>query len=262
MNWLDDPLLEGDHEDIAIRGQLQLAMYAIHLNMGHSIYCKQIKSATIEQYVHAAATFLSHFTGVDFRKDCQADSHMGHILGSVYKDLRRYESFPNRREAYNLAMHAAARILSLGLSTLTLLPALVDGFEQGLCAGYRLSEWAQTSGNYPIGSHQVFTASDGSTITRAIVPNDIRAQTRGLGRVAGLAIASHPLDTITHIWVKFRVQKNGSHGEEKMWIPNADPNGVCVGISLTLSHIKSSTRQQVSKCHAGKMSLSHFFKII
>ena len=155
MNWLDNPTLEGDDVDLPLRGQLQLAMYAIHLSTGHSIYCKQIKAATVEQYVHAAATFLAHFTGADFRKDLPSDSFMGHILGPVYRDLKRYETCPNRREPYTLTMHYKARSLALEFSTLTQIPALVDGFEQGLCAGYRLSEWAQPSGRHSVGAYQV-----------------------------------------------------------------------------------------------------------
>ncbi len=74
MKWMDNPLLEGDAEGLLVRGQLQLAMYAVHLSTGHSIYCKQIKAATAEQYVYAAATFLSHSTGVAFSKDLPSDT--------------------------------------------------------------------------------------------------------------------------------------------------------------------------------------------
>jgi hypothetical protein len=232
MKWMDNPLLEGDDEDLLVRGQLQLAMYAIHLNTGHSIYCKQIKAATIEQYVYAAATFLSHFTGIDYRKDSPANNHMGHILGPVYKDLRRYESFPNRREPYSIAMHTCARTIAAKCPSRVLIPALVDLFEQGLCAGYRLSECAQPSGHYSIGSQQTSPLCDGTLVTRAIVPADIRIQTRGLGRSQGLSIVDHSLDSITHIWVKWRLQKNGSHGEEKMFVPNSTTCGVCMVSSL------------------------------
>jgi len=136
MKWTDNWLLIGDDPDLAMRGQLQLAMYAIHLATGNSIYCRRIKAATVEQYVVAAATFLAHFTGRDFRKDLPTHSSMGHLLGPVYRDLRSYESVPERREPCNLRMHAIGRVLASSHDTNSLLPALMDGFEQGLCAGY------------------------------------------------------------------------------------------------------------------------------
>ena len=146
MKWDDNLLLEGDNPGLRERGQWQLAMYAVHLGTGHSIYCKQIKVRTIEAYVFAAASFLAQFTGIDFRKDNPSDSHMGSILAPVYRDLRKYEQVPNRREPYDLTMHLRTRALSSGAHPDSLLAALADGFEQGLCTGYRLSEWAQPAG--------------------------------------------------------------------------------------------------------------------
>jgi hypothetical protein len=61
------------------------------------------------------------------------------------KDLKKYESVPDRQEPYDPQMHAAAQSLAAQCSSNTLLCALTDGFEQGYCAGYSLSEWAQPS---------------------------------------------------------------------------------------------------------------------
>ena len=105
MKWSDNYLFEDDAEALAERAQLQLAMYAIHLSTGHSIYCKSIKVATIEQYLLAASSFLAHFSGRDFRRDSPTDSFNGVILQSVIRDLKKYETVPNRREPYNLQMH-------------------------------------------------------------------------------------------------------------------------------------------------------------
>ena len=79
-------------EGLAERGQLQLAMYALHLSAGNSIYCKSIKVATIEQYLLAAATFLAQYSGVDYRKDHAHDKHLGHILAPILRDIKKYES--------------------------------------------------------------------------------------------------------------------------------------------------------------------------
>ena len=227
MKWDDNLLLEGGTPGLAERGQLQLAMYAVHLGTGHSIYCKQIKVATIESYVFAAASFLAQFTGVDFRKDSPSDTQMGSILSPVYKELRRYENVPNRREPYDLQMHTKARQLQEGAHHDSLLSALVDGFEQGLCAGYRLSEWAQPAGLTNVRNPQLNHLPPPNIRTKAIVPDDIRVLTVDFRCISGLAVAFLPVTSIAKLWIRWRTQKNMQNGEEKLFVPNPRPDGVC-----------------------------------
>jgi hypothetical protein len=227
MKWSDNLLLEGDSPSYAERGQHQLAMYAVHLSAGHSIYCKSIKVATIEQYLLAAASFLALFSGTDFRKDRPTDSHLGHTLASVLKDLKKYESVPDRREPYDPQMHAAARLLAAQCDYTTLLCALTDGFEQGYCAGYRLSEWAQPAGQSDPLNPQLNHLPGAAIRTRALVPNDFRILTVSRHRVSGMAILDHPLLQISKMWVIWRTQKNGQNGEEKLFARNPNQTGFC-----------------------------------
>jgi len=177
MKWTDNWLLTGDEPDLAVRGQLQLAMYAVHLAAGNSIYCKRIKVTTVNNYVLAASTFLAFFTGRDFRKDLPTDSSMGHLLGPVLKDLRSYESVPNRRAPHGLNMHSLGHTLALLSDSKVLLPALIDGFEQGLCVGYRLSEWAQPIGKCSIDQPQLNHIVSSPIWTRATAPCNVRCVT-------------------------------------------------------------------------------------
>ena len=245
MKWTDNLLLEGDWEQLKKRGQWQLAMYALHLGTGNSIYCKQIKTSTIEQYVFAAASFISLFTGVDYRKDNPQDRKMGHILGPVYRDLRKYEAIPDRREPYDFEMHKLAQSLSKDHHFDSLIPALVDGFEEGLCAGYRLTEWAQPAGNWspkkPILNHLVKEEHR----TRALVPNDYRAMTYGKVRVVGLDIVFCPLESIYKLWVRFRAQKNGQHNEEKLFVRNPNKAGVCFVAAVYRKLVRFQRLQRV-----------------
>ena len=227
MKWDDNLLLEGDDPNLPLRGQYQLACYAVHLGCGQSIYCKRIKCATVEQYVLAAATFLASFHGVDYRKDDPCHKHMGHILGPVYRDLRRYESVPDRQEPYDPSLHKLARTLSARFPVNSLVCALVDGFEQGYCAGYRLSEWAQPSGRTDPSQPQLNHLVTSSIRTRAFVPVDFRIQTTSHQRASGLSILDFPLDQIGRMWVKWRTQKNGQHGEEKLFTRNPNSAGFC-----------------------------------
>jgi hypothetical protein len=226
MKW-DNLLLAGGTPDIALRGQYQFAMYAVHLSTGHSIYCKSIKVATIEQYLLAAATFIAQTSGADFRKDSPSDTRMGRILAPVLRDLRTYESVPDRREPYDPQMHLAARLLAAQYSADSLTWALTDGFEQGYCAGYRLSEWAQPTRQTNLLTPQLNHLVGAPIRTRALVPDDFRILTLTRHRAVGLTILLHTLPQIAKMWVKWRTQKNGENGEEKLFARNPSPGGFC-----------------------------------
>lgn len=228
MRWLDDFLLEGEGSATAERGQYQLAMYAIHLHTGNTIYCKQIKGATVKQYVMAAATFLALFSYRDFRKDDPIHTHMGRLLGPVFKDIERYEEIPNRKEPYSPKMHALARTLSAQFPADSLVAALTDGCEQGYCAGYRLSEFAQPSRRSDPLHPQLCNNPVAVFKTRCFVPNDFEAQLSTMARVVGLHIVSHPLGDILFITLTWRYQKNGRHGERKLFARNKNSTGVCL----------------------------------
>ena len=227
MKWDDNLVLEGDTDTLKERAQFQLAMYALHLSSGNSICCRRIKADTIAQYVFAAASFLAMFSGVDYRKDSPTDSHMGHILAPVYRDLKKFEGIPDRREPYDLKMHLLARREAATHPVDSLIPALTDGFEQGLAAGYRLSEWAQPSGRTNPGNPQLNHLIRAAIRTRALVPDDFRCETYSGKRLVGLDILTVPLSAIANLWVVFRTQKNGDHGEEKLCARNPAPGGIC-----------------------------------
>jgi hypothetical protein len=216
MRWSDNLLLEGDYANIN-----WLCMQCISASAGHSIYCKSIsKVATIEQYLLAVASFLAQFSGTDFGKDHPMDSHMGHTLASVLKDLKKYESVPDRCEPYDPQMHAAARLLLATQCDFT------DGFKQGYCAGYRLSEWAQ-----PARQSNPLNPQLNHLASRCCYPHSgpcrLRILTVSRHRVSGIAILDHPLLQIAKMWVIWRTQKNGQIGEEKLFARNPNQTGFC-----------------------------------
>ena len=227
MSWDDNYVFVGDADDMALRAQFQFAMYAVHLSNGHTIYCKSIKAATIEQYLLAVATFIALFTGVDYRKDNPSDTRMGHLLSPIFRDLKKYESVPNRREPYDPQMHLLGRRLATKFPVDSLVSALVDALEQGYNAGFRLSEFAQRAGNKNPLRPRLNHLVSSSIRTRALVPVDYRIQTVAYDRAVGLAILAHDIDQVERTWICFRTQKNGQHGEEKMFIRNPDPDGFC-----------------------------------
>ena len=227
MNWGDNLMLAEDTADTHTRGHLQLSMYALHLAAGNNIHCRSLRLATIEQYVLAASSLLAQFSGVDYRKEGTGSGRLGPLLSAVYREHRRYEAVPDRREPYDLHMHRAARAEASNHSVLTLIPSLTDWFEVGLMAGLRLSEWAQPSGKGSVLTPTLHDVPGINPRTRALIADDVRALTTDLRHARGLALANLDPSKIAKMWVKFRVQKNGQHGEERLFVPNPTSGGHC-----------------------------------
>lgn len=227
MKWDDDLVLQDAPRE---RGQLQLAAYAVHLSKGNTLLAKSIKAKTIKEYVFAAASFLAGFSGIDFRYDHATDKTFGRYLSPVFTDLERYETVPDRREPYTPEMHREAERIAAPFRARdfrSLIPALVDGFAMALMAGFRLTEWAQPAGKsdprHPLLNHLL----PPNISTRALCPADIRIETVDHQRATGLAICDFPLTKIRKMWIKFRTQKNGHNGEERIYTRNENPGGHC-----------------------------------
>ena len=227
MNWREDFLLEAEGEATRLRGQHQLAAYAIHLSLGHTIYCRSIKGSTIEQHVMAVALFLMYFSGHDYRKDRPGDTKHGSILGPVLKELKRFDELPNKKEPYTPLMHSAARQFAAGLDPVLGIPALVDGCEIGYCAGHRLSEWAQPGERRDVMQPLQGDPRVNSRRTRALTPNDIRVLTSNNRALVGLAILSVSVASIRKLWLRWRHQKNQDNGQEKLFTLNPLPDETC-----------------------------------
>jgi hypothetical protein len=137
-------------------------------------------------------------------------------------------------------MHIAARLLASRAHCDSLACALTDGFEQGYCAGYRLSEWAQPSRQSDPLAPQLNHLVGAPIRTRAIVPDDLRVLTETMHQAKGLAILNYQSSQITKMWVKWRTQKNNQNGEEKLFAKNPTLGGFC----FVTSAYRSLTRFQ------------------
>ena len=152
---------------------------------------------------------------------------MGYILAPVYRDIKKYELLPDRKEPYSPKMHSLAKEIAARFSPDCLVAALTNSFEQGYCAGYRLGEFAQPANRSDPTSPQLSNDPTAIIRTRAFVPNDFRAQLHTGARLRGLEIILHRLEEIDLIFPCWRTQKNGRHGEEKKYARNPNPLGVC-----------------------------------
>lgn len=220
MGW-DDPLME--HATVR-RGQLVLAMFAMSVWQGSSIFCRQVKYGTIVNYVNDAASLISMATNRDFRKDQPTDTKFGKILTDVYTEIKRCEQVPNRREPFSPAMLLEAkRVSCLAASSLVLTVALADWWEIALLAGFRLSEWAQPTDHFANPDNvQVNLFGDPA----AFCLDDVTIQTYSGCRATGKQILTFKVVQIHKMWIRFRTQKNGDHGETRMFTRNTN-SGMC-----------------------------------
>ena len=143
MKWDDDLTLANSPRAC---GVLQLAMYALHLTTGCTLYFRQIKRATVERYIKDVASFLSLFSEEDrdLRKEYATDTRNSPYLRAAYHEMDRWEKAPNRREPFVLEMllYWEKCIADTQTPSLSLDATLLDWFEVGLFAGLCLTEWA------------------------------------------------------------------------------------------------------------------------
>jgi hypothetical protein len=202
------------------RGLLQLAMYAQHLGTGSTLLCRSIRSATIKGYITAAASFHALFGPHprDFRKDNAVDAKISTTLSAVYDELKRWEDVPNRREPYTLEMldDMGREFANSGRGSNTLDAALLDWFTCGLFAGFRLGEYAQDAYNSEITSYKLNMRSE----AQAFCLRDVRFESADRGQFSAVAAAAATNGTMVKCWIKFRTQKNGQNGEEKLFTQN------------------------------------------
>jgi hypothetical protein len=202
------------------RGLLQLAMYAQHLGTGSNLLCRTIRTDTIKKYVTVAASLHALFGAHprDFRKDSPTDTKVSPTLSAVYNEQKRWEDVPNRREPFTLEMLDAMKddFAASGHGANTRTAALLDWFECGLFAGLRLGEWAQTAYRSEITSYQLNIRNE----ARALCMCDVRFESAQRGQYSAADAAAATNLTMVKCWIKFRTQKNGQHGEEKLFTSN------------------------------------------
>ena len=214
MKWDDDLLLL----DASLkRKQQQLAMFALHLFTGHSIQAKSIKLGTIQGYIRSVGTFLQqyHPDSIDPRFDRPGDQRVGALLTTVFERIRKYENIPDRQEPFTIEMLEFVLAWAAEIDDDDcLIAVLADWYVIGLHLGLRKSEWAQElDSQWNVTRYN----ADIHGRARAFIILDFRIQTTGGRRYSGHSCLRVQPNTVRKLWVTFRTQKNGQHGEERMF---------------------------------------------
>jgi hypothetical protein len=207
------------------RCQLQLGMYAMHLAIGNTLLCRQIKSTSIKHYVRDIASFVALLRQRDICKVHVLDTKLSPLIQSIFDELKRWEDVPNRREPFTLEMLAAVStiVTDTNASPDSLVAALENWFECGLFAGLRLTEYAQPGicfdPAYPVKNYRMET--------RGFCLGDVRFSAADNARLSSIQASRYTRTPILKCWIKFRTQKNGSNGEERLFTANPNPTGKC-----------------------------------
>lgn len=231
MHWdiiatLDDPVLAADFGGTDLgrrRGLLMLQMFVIHLANGETITCKEIQPATIREYIRAVRDFLHLFTAWDFGKLDQSNKNLAPGLQHIFAELDRYHTKPpNRREPFTPAMLNEAKRRADAVRDTNphgIEAALADWFTCGLFAGLRKSEWCQDRTHKDPRTPAI---DERTNLPKAFMLADIRIETSYHARATGASILNFPLADIAKLWIHFKTQKNGNHGEERLFVKKDD----------------------------------------
>ena len=202
---------------------LIFACYAAFLSLGHTLLCKTIKSATIENYLRTAANYVrdarrrlldmnNSNSNIITWQDPRIDMTTGRTddrIASVISEVKRWENIPNRKEPLTVDM-IHYQSLQCNKNTPHSEAAVMYDWEVfGICAGNRLSEWAQYDGKGIVenidGTAKAFTISDFKFF----------GENRRHVSFHDALQRPHRVHTIDVTW---RFQKNGNNGEKKTFV--------------------------------------------
>ena len=168
------------------------------------------------------------------------DLSIAPALAKIYKALKKWETQPDRREAFTLKLldHLRATVREQSLHEDSIEAALCDWFECGLFGGFRLSEWAQNASEWNPSAPQLDIFDD----TKAFCLDDLTFEKAARKRISAVAAANDPdPGTIVKCWIRFRTQKNGQNHEERFFVRNTTTGGHCF-ITAALNIIRRFIR--------------------
>ncbi|CAJ1950324.1 unnamed protein product [Cylindrotheca closterium] len=196
----------------------------LSLASGYNLHGKQLKSDTIKSYIRHVSTFLMRFGGHDPRYDNVGDTKMSRYLTSIFDEVSCHEGVRDKCEPYTLRLQQEleARILRDAVDRDSLLAALADWFVCHLMTGCRLSKWAQTSAGIEFGQH----ARDCDGVPLAFCIEDIDCRDANNAKVPIAVFLHHP-EKVHRIYIRWTHQKNGDHGELRLFTLNTSNPARC-----------------------------------
>ena len=180
-----------------------LACYVCHLSMGNTLLCKQIRTATVKDYLTQA---VKHFTTNGYPDPTtNIVGRRASIIQDILNESERWETMENRREPLTWDMVDTLRSNPASKSFFSLEAAMLDWLTVGMYAGFRLSEWAQAD------SDVNKKTSHGQPAWKLSRKHDSIAIIR-----SDVSISKDP-DGAEYLKIRYRWQKNGQNGESILY---------------------------------------------
>lgn len=224
------PIVQSEHVTTDTLNYI-MACYAVFLATGHTIYQRQVRSATIDKYLHAAATFIQFFDKYPHR-DARKEKNTTSICPPVKKvvdQVKKFENISDKREAYTLAMQKEFHFQNQGQSKDCKNVALEQWHGTALQGGNRRYEWCQSRGKWrhadfeknPKGQCMAFTLAD------------IKFMGHNKRRMNMEYALSHRSE-VEYVQIMYRWQKNNEHGLPKVYTRNTR-NAACDSVEHLLN---------------------------
>jgi hypothetical protein len=201
-------------------------LYALTLSVGETIQGKVVKSATISEYLTAAAKFVQV---IGQRKDCpMTDPHTGKRSKKIdqhLKDFERWEAMPTRQDPLTKKMIRDLQEHAKDAHPDSKEAAFIDWCIVGLHMGYRRCEWA--SEKSPKNPDDVPRVSPMNDSIYQCTLDDFKLLGREGERISDPE--NYPPDKLGGSIHRVRWQKNGQHGQKVRQAANReDPSFCCV----------------------------------
>ena len=191
-----------------------LACWAVSLAQGETIKGKAIRSRTVKNYLSDAYKLFAA-RGLAF------DSLLTtNYVNTIIHALSSYENVPNRREMITDGMMHWLLAESKRRHKDSDLAAIVDWLILGRYAGFRKSEWCQSSQT----SFERIEEWPGQP-PLAFIISDITFMDKNKRRIRFNSTTSH--DDVFYITIRWRKQKNGENGEEITFARDLEKPEVC-----------------------------------
>jgi hypothetical protein len=203
------------HHPFEIRPIL-LGCYLISLFQGKGLRSSPIKTDTAKGYLRAAVSWSADANGPDVRyqRQTRASSPLIYVrpLKGILETRLSWETLPNRREPFTVAMLQHLADSTIGDHPDSLDCTLRDWFAVGINAGCRRSEWAQDA-------HKPIKLSPDGNNPLAFTRNDVFFLDENFRHLPKEQIFSRDFRP-RYVRLRWRFQKNRDNGETKTFASN------------------------------------------
>lgn len=227
----DDILLQGD--DITQeRRTWQFTVYATHLMSGGNFFNKRMRSDTVKQYLHAAASMVALACGFDPRKSDPTGSAFFPPLAALLDEYAAWEALPDRAEPFTVQMQQFldSEIIAKGYGPDSLQQAAADWTALGLRVGFRISEYAQTENKHSVlGSHARDPLYTDDCIAFGIddIVLTLRKKTVPMSHIVGASTSVAAWGLCDNAQLNFGIQKNGTRNQKLDYAKSTGTRSFC-----------------------------------